>query len=92
MPRSGSSPDVATVQAVIPIAVFTLIDAGTAWSSPFQRTPKNVHDALEPVTTKDRNNHKAPLCQTMPMPARDPSASASASAGVSTKVRAMPST
>jgi len=29
---------------VIPIAVFTIIDAGTASSSPFQRTPKIVHD------------------------------------------------
>jgi len=29
---------------VIPIAVFTRIDTGTASSSPFQRTPKNVHD------------------------------------------------
>jgi hypothetical protein len=44
MPRSGASPDVATVKVVIPIAVFTLIDGGTAWSSPFQRTPKIVHD------------------------------------------------
>jgi hypothetical protein len=30
--------------AAIPIAVFTLIDAGTASSSPFQRTTKIVHD------------------------------------------------
>jgi hypothetical protein len=29
---------------VIPIAVFAHIDAGTASSSPFQRTAKNVHD------------------------------------------------
>jgi hypothetical protein len=29
---------------VIPIAVFAIIDAGTASSSSLQRTPKNVHD------------------------------------------------
>ena len=33
-----------TAYAVIPIAVFLIIDAGTASSSPFQRIPKNVHD------------------------------------------------
>jgi hypothetical protein len=59
-------------QRVIPIAVFTLIDASTASSSPFQRTPKLVHDhdgivftfawntrhdALETAFTFDRNMH-----------------------------------
>jgi hypothetical protein len=45
--------------AAIPIAVFTLIDAGTASSSPFQRTTKNrsrsrwnrVHFPLESAFT-----------------------------------------
>jgi hypothetical protein len=36
--------DVAQAYAMMPIAVLTLIDAGTASSSPFQRTPKYVHD------------------------------------------------
>jgi len=44
MPRRAPSADVARAYAVIPIAVFTSIDAGTASSSPFQRTPKYVHD------------------------------------------------
>jgi hypothetical protein len=44
MPRSAPLPDAAKVYAVIPIAVFMIIDAGTASSSPFQRTPKYVHD------------------------------------------------
>jgi hypothetical protein len=51
--------------AAIPIAVFTLIDAGTASLSPFQRTPKIVHDhagirfrvRLESAFTFDRNMH-----------------------------------
>jgi hypothetical protein len=44
MPRSVPSADAAWVYAVIPIAVFTRIDAGTASSSAFQRTLKIVHD------------------------------------------------
>ena len=44
MPRSVPSADAAWVYAVIPIAVFIIIDAGTASSSLFQRTPKLVHD------------------------------------------------
>jgi hypothetical protein len=44
MPRSAPSPDTARVYAVIPIAVFMIIDAGTASCSSFHRTPKNVHD------------------------------------------------
>jgi hypothetical protein len=38
------SADVARVYAVIPIAVFTRIDAGTASSSAFQQLLKIVHD------------------------------------------------
>jgi hypothetical protein len=44
MPRSAPSADLARAYEVIPIAVFTRIDAGTASSSPFQRTAKIVHD------------------------------------------------
>ncbi|MDE2380369.1 hypothetical protein [Bradyrhizobium sp.] len=43
MPRCASA-GLASVQAVIPIAVSTFIDAATASSSPFQRTPNSVHD------------------------------------------------
>jgi hypothetical protein len=38
------SADIARAYAVMPIAVLTLIDAGTASSSPFHRTSKSVHD------------------------------------------------
>jgi hypothetical protein len=44
MPRTAPSADVVRVYAVIPIAVFTRIDAGTASSSAFQRLLKIVHD------------------------------------------------
>ena len=36
---------------VIPITVFTLIDAGTASSSAFQREPKSVHVRSESAFT-----------------------------------------
>jgi len=38
--RSDSSPDAARLLVAIPIAVFKIIVAGTASSSPFQRRPK----------------------------------------------------
>ena len=44
MPRTAPPADVARVYAAIPIAVITIIDAGTASSSPFQQTTKSVHD------------------------------------------------
>jgi hypothetical protein len=44
MTGTASSADAAGVYAVIPITVFTLIDAGTASSSAFRRKPKGVHD------------------------------------------------
>jgi hypothetical protein len=44
MPTTAPIADVATIYAVIPIAVIAYIDAGTASSSPFQRAPKFVHD------------------------------------------------
>jgi hypothetical protein len=44
MPRTSRLPTDPAAQVVIPIAVFIIIDAGTASSSPFQRTPKLVHD------------------------------------------------
>jgi hypothetical protein len=40
MPNAAFVP----VYAVIPMAGFMVIDAGTASSSPFQRTTKIVHD------------------------------------------------
>jgi hypothetical protein len=43
MPRTAPSADAGKVYAVIPIAVITIIDAGTASSSPFHRTAKSVH-------------------------------------------------
>jgi len=43
MPRTAPAADLARAYAVIPIAGFTIIDAGTASSPPFQRTPKSVH-------------------------------------------------
>ncbi len=36
---------------VIPVAGLTIIDAGTASSSPFQRSQKNVHVHLESAFT-----------------------------------------
>jgi hypothetical protein len=44
MPRTAPSADTAGVYVVIPIAIFTRIDASTASSSAFQRTLKIVHD------------------------------------------------
>jgi hypothetical protein len=44
MPRNAPSADLARVYALIPIAVFTIIDAGTASASPFQRLTKIVHE------------------------------------------------
>ncbi len=44
MPRNAPSADLARVYALIPIAVFKIIDAGTASASPFQRLTIIVHD------------------------------------------------
>jgi hypothetical protein len=51
MPTSALPPDVARVHAVIRIVVFTSIDADTPSSSPFQQTPKSVHDNAGIVCT-----------------------------------------
>jgi hypothetical protein len=42
-PEPRRQPTSRDLDAVIPIAGFMIIDAGTASSSPFQHTPKIVH-------------------------------------------------
>ena len=47
MARIRTWPDGARVRAVIPIAVFIIIDAGTPSRASLHCTPENVHVPLE---------------------------------------------